>query len=353
MMKKAKSYFALLLVAAVFWLPGGASAEDSRGRYVPDEQVRNAFDDVVRDARKSVVEVIVGEDETVLGTVVDRQGYILTKASELATDERLLVRLPNGRRVAAKLVDVDRFNDLAMLKVEARGLRPVRFSEKELGLGRWVACVSTDVSPSAVGIVSAKPRKIQAPRLVLGVALRDHPSGLRVESLIAGFGAQVAGIRRGDVLTRVVDTRVNTLQHLIERLQGYAAGDEVGVELLRGGVAMKFKVRLSELAPDPRSRAERMNRMGGEISERRRGFEEVIQHDAEIRPEHCGGPLVNLRGEVVGINIARAGRIATYALPASLIKEKVDKLKRGELGPAASRPAADEDGPRVSETPSS
>ena len=35
-----------------------------------------------------------------------------------------------------------------------------------------------------------------------------------------------------------------------------------------------------------------------------------------LQPWLCGGPLVNLDGEAIGLNIARAGRVTTYALPA-------------------------------------
>ena len=41
----------------------------------------------------------------------------------------------------------------------------------------------------------------------------------------------------------------------------------------------------------------------------------------------CGGPLVNLDGKAVGLNIARADRVATYALPARLVKQSLDSLK--------------------------
>ena len=64
-----------------------------------------------------------------------------------------------------------------------------------------------------------------------------------------------------------------------------------------------------------------MNRMGGELSDMRSGFPLALQHDCPIEPNACGGPLVNLDGEVVGINIARAGRIKSYALPSHVIEE--------------------------------
>ena len=85
---------------------------------------------------------------------------------------------------------------------------------------------------------------------------------------------------------------------------------------------------------DPRSRRfdreEQMNRMGSEPSERAEGFELAIQHDTVLQNWQCGGPLVNLSGQAVGLNIARAGRVASYALPADLVQRAISKLKRPE-----------------------
>jgi serine protease Do len=46
-----------------------------------------------------------------------------------------------------------------------------------------------------------------------------------------------------------------------------------------------------------------------------------------LQPWLCGGPLVNLDGKAVGLNIARAGRVTTYALPAKLVKKILKNLQ--------------------------
>ena len=70
--------------------------------------------------------------------------------------------------------------------------------------------------------------------------------------------------------------------------------------------------------------------MGSELSETRSGFPLALQHDCPIDPDACGGPLVNLDGDVVGINIARAGRIKSYALPSHVIQELLAQVKAKE-----------------------
>jgi S1-C subfamily serine protease len=72
---------------------------------------------------------------------------------------------------------------------------------------------------------------------------------------------------------------------------------------------------------------ERESRLSGDVSLRSEGFEQAIEHDTVLEPWQCGGPLVDLDGNAIGLNIARASRVATYALPGSLAREILAKLK--------------------------
>ena len=84
-----------------------------------------------------------------------------------------------------------------------------------------------------------------------------------------------------------------------------------------------------------RSRAHR-HQSGG-------GYEDFIQTDASINPGNSGGALVNLRGELVGINSAILSRTGGnigigFAIPVNMVKSVMDQLikygqvKRGVLG---------------------
>jgi serine protease Do/serine protease DegQ len=74
------------------------------------------------------------------------------------------------------------------------------------------------------------------------------------------------------------------------------------------------------------------------------GYENFIQTDASINPGNSGGALVNLRGELIGINTAilaagGAGNVGIgFAIPINMVRKIVDQLieygevRRGMLG---------------------
>jgi serine protease Do/serine protease DegQ len=73
------------------------------------------------------------------------------------------------------------------------------------------------------------------------------------------------------------------------------------------------------------------------------GYEEFIQTDASINPGNSGGALVNLRGELVGINTAiigpSGGNVGIgFAVPAHMVRAAMEQIlrfgevRRGKLG---------------------
>ncbi len=76
------------------------------------------------------------------------------------------------------------------------------------------------------------------------------------------------------------------------------------------------------------AKARNINILGG----RNLGVESFIQTDAAVNPGNSGGALVNLKGELIGINTAIATPNRTFAgysfaIPSSLVKKVINDLK--------------------------
>jgi len=159
------------------------------------------------------------------GFIIREDGYLVTNAHVVGDAERIQVRLSDGRRFDARLVGLDERVDLALLKIEAKGV-PVA----QLG----------DSNRTRVG------------EFVLALG---HPFGL--EQTVS-FGI--------------------------------------------------------------------VSRRGAPIQVASPGFE-FIQTDAAVNPGNSGGPLVNMAGEVVGVNsMAAVNGSIGFAIPVNLVKALLPQL---------------------------
>ncbi len=301
---------------------------ERRHRYPGDEgknhtMVKAPFRSVVADASRGTVQVLCGGKVAALGAVVSSDGYVITKASELSGE--ITCRLRTGKPYEARLVGVHDDTDLALLKIEASNLATVHWSRDEApAVGSFLATASADGNPLAIGVVSVGPRAIDAPSGVLGIAVGQADMGPRVEQVLEGTSAAKAGLQVNDVIMRINNRVVTTREALIQTVGGFRPGDRVRLEVRRGEDVLNISTTLGDRSAS--NRRDFQNRLGGELSERRGGFASAIQHDTVLRPHDCGGPLVDLDGRVVGINIARAERVASYAIPAPMVLEVLDEL---------------------------
>ncbi len=62
---------------------------------------------------------------------------------------------------------------------------------------------------------------------------------------------------------------------------------------------------------------------------------EYIQHDAAINGGNSGGPIYNLDGEVIGINVSKFANVEVegmgFAIPINLVKRVIERIEAGEL----------------------
>ncbi len=292
------------------------------------QKVKTAFGSVVARASRATVRVLCEGEPVAQGTIVAADGYILTKASEVvAAPGQLVCQLHDGRKLAARVVgQLDEY-DLAMLHVASDKLPTVRWSRNQPpDVGSLLATPGVGrKEPLAVGIVSLAPRQI-ARDAVLGIRLRDATGGVVVTEVLDDSAAALAGLEPGDQILELDSTGIATSDALVAEIQQRLPGDGIQIRLRRSDAELTLEARLGRRTELDLEYSEFQSFLGGDLSFRRSGFPDVIQHDTFLMPEHCGGPLVDLEGRVVGINIARAERIASYALPAEQIVPRIEQL---------------------------
>jgi S1-C subfamily serine protease len=115
------------------------------------------FVPALESAGDCMVEIRSADKPVLLGTIVDPDGWIVTKASDLP--DHPAVVLADGRHLIARLIGKDSVTDLALLKVSATGLTPVRFTDAT-PLGSFLVAPTEDSNQPAIGVVSDTPRPI-------------------------------------------------------------------------------------------------------------------------------------------------------------------------------------------------
>jgi putative serine protease PepD len=70
---------------------------------------------------------------------------------------------------------------------------------------------------------------------VLGVSASDVTGGARVEAVTASSGAAKAGVKVGDVITKVDSTTVTDATELTAAIRSHTAGDKVQLTYTRNG----------------------------------------------------------------------------------------------------------------------
>ena len=121
-----------ILVASLLALsPAVAPAKDlDVDLQMGGRKLRAAFQPVVADARKSTVEIWCGSKHVAMGVVLDNEGHILTKASELQSN--ITCRFFDETETRAKLLAADREYDLALLEVKHDKLIPIQWADEDL-----------------------------------------------------------------------------------------------------------------------------------------------------------------------------------------------------------------------------
>jgi serine protease Do len=176
------------------------------------------------------------------GVIIDEEGYILTNEHVVSNAEKIVVTLPDGREFKGEIKGKDARADLAVIKINARGLPVASLGDSDkLKIGEWVVAIG---NPFGFALQNSEPT------VTVGVVSALHRS------------------------------------------------------------------------------------LGRAVS-RNKDFSDLIQTDAAINPGNSGGPLVNLKGEVIGINVAIFSTSGGYqgigfAIPVNNAKRIISRLIAGK-----------------------
>jgi serine protease Do len=295
------------------WSAGGAPNQDD---FRANAKILTAFRLVVADARKSTVRIRCGGKLVALGTLVEPDGRVLTRLGALKGDIEVLGN--DDQVYKAQVVGVHPNYDLAMLKIDAKGLPAVRFADANgPPAGHWVASVGIGEDPIAYGVVSVAARDPRNEKRLLPMAHAPIWTGQGDAGVVVGqvLSKKETDLEDGDVILRVGRKGVADPWTFTDALRDYKAGDTVELTVRRGKVDAKAKMRLVS-PPEGKVR-----------------YPSVLQHDAHIRPDACGGPLVDLDGRMIGLNIARPNAYQSYAIPVEALKPLLRDLASGKLAP--------------------
>lgn len=253
-------------------------------------------------------------------TIVGEDGYVLMKASEVPDLAKTRIHFADGR--TADLREVHRETSLDLVLAQAvgiTGLRAVSFGgARLLTMGQWLCSVANSGKETRIGIVSAKIRRIPGTGAALGIRMDEKPpqgsKGVRIIGIASESPAEIAGLHEGDVILQIAGEIVDQFRRVHDLVNKRQPGEVVEVHYLRKDKEESCRVRLA-------SRTKVLQNWEGEdfanggVSLRSDNFPEVLQHDIPLFPTDMGGPVATLEGKVVGINIARADRVTTFALP--------------------------------------
>jgi serine protease Do len=175
------------------------------------------------------------------GFVLTADGFIMTNAHVIDGADELLVTLPDQREYKARVIGSDKRTDVAVVKVEALGLSPVKIGDVgRLRVGEWVMAIGSPFgldNTVTAGIVSAKQRDTgdYLPFIQTDVAINPGNSGgplINMRGEVVGINSQIysrSGGFQGISFAIPIDEAVRVSEQL--RTIGRVSRGRIGVQI--------------------------------------------------------------------------------------------------------------------------
>lgn len=175
------------------------------------------------------------------GFVLSSDGLIMTNAHVVEGADELIVTLPDKREYKARVVGADKRTDVAVVKIEATGLSPVKIGDvNRLRVGEWVMAIGSPFgleNTVTAGIVSAKQRDTGdfLPFIQTDVAINPGNSGgplINMRGEVVGINSQIysrSGGFQGISFAIPIDEAVRVSDQL--KATGRVTRGRIGVQI--------------------------------------------------------------------------------------------------------------------------
>lgn len=260
------------------------------------------------------------------GFIISSDGYILTNNHVVKDADEIMVRLSDRSELEATLIGADPRSDIALLKVEGRGLPAVKLGDSEkLKAGEWVLAIGSPFGfdhTVTAGIVSATGRNLAnenyVPFIQTDVAINPGNSGgplFNLDGEVVGINSQIY-TRSGGFMGLSFSIPISVAMDVVNQLKnkGYVARGWLGVYIqeVSKNLAESFGLDKPEGAlitkVTPGSAAEKGGLQDGDI---------IIKFNSEVISKSSELPFLVGSvppGEKVRLLIVRDGKKKTISL---------------------------------------
>jgi len=188
------------------------------------------------------------------GFIISADGQILTNAHVVDGADEIMVKLADNAEKPAKVLGLDKASDVALLKIEATGLTPVRLGDSsQLEVGDWVLAIGSPFGlehTATQGIVSAVGRNLPdgnyVPFIQTDVAVNPGNSGGPLFNLageVVGINSQIYS-RSGGYMGLSFAIPINTATGVARQLAASGRVERgwlgVGIQSVNGDLARSF-----------------------------------------------------------------------------------------------------------------
>lgn len=191
------------------------------------------------------------------GFIVSSDGYILTNNHVVGGADEITVKLFNEKEYKAKVIGVDKETDLAVIKIEAKGLKAAVLADSDaIKVGDWVLAIGSPFGLEKTvtqGIISAKGRVIGAGAyddfLQTDAAINPGNSGgplVDLEGKVVGINTAISSASGGydgvgfAIPSNMAKKIYDDITHGGKVVRGWLG---VGIQELTPELAKHFKVK--------------------------------------------------------------------------------------------------------------